>query len=329
MTSFYILSRSFIAVLLQVALWVPGTAAFAQAGYPSRAVFIVVPGAPGTGFDSLARLLAPGLSERLGRPVVVENRAGAGSLVGNEHLVKAPPDGHTLLMAASGLTIQPALIKKMPYDVERDFAPITLLVSVPNMILVNASSPAKSIGELIALAKAQPGKLQFASAGVGSNSHLTMQLFVSMAQVSVLHVPYKGATPGLSDLLGGHVAMMSMPVADAMPLVRAGKLRALAVTSLTRVPAAPAVPTVAESGFPGFESLNWFGLLAPSKTPPDIIAKLQADTASVMRDPAVRDKLAADNVLPVANTPAEFAVFVKEQIAKWAEVAKKANITPE
>ena len=329
MTSLNNLGSCFLAILLQAALWVPGTAAFAQAAYPSKAVLIVVPGAPGTGFDSLARLLAPGLSERLGRPVVVENRAGAGSLIGNEYVAKAPPDGHTLLMAASGLTIQPALIKKMPYDVERDFAPVTLVVSVPNMILVNASSPAKSIGELIALAKARPGELQFASAGLGSNSHLTMQLFVSVAQVSVLHVPYKGATPGLTDLLGGHVAMMSMPVADAMPHVRAGKLRALAVTSLTRVPAAPAVPTVAESGFPGFESLNWFGLLAPSKTPPDIVARLQAETAAVMREPAVRDKLAADNVLPVANTPAEFAVFVKEQIAKWAEVAKKANITPE
>ena len=329
MKTFNHLGSCLIAILLQAAFWAPGTAAFAQAAYPNRAVLIVVPGATGTGFDSLARLLAPGLSERLGRPVVVENRAGAGSLIGNEYVVKAPPDGHTLLMAASGLTIQPALIKKMPYDVERDFAPVTLVVSVPNMILVNASSPAKSIGELIALAKARPGELQFASAGLGSNSHLTMQLFVSVAQVSVLHVPYKGATPGLTDLLGGHVAMMSMPVADAMPHVRAGKLRALAVTSLTRVPAAPAVPTVAESGFPGFESLNWFGLLAPSKTPPDIVARLQAETAAVMREPAVRDKLAADNVLPVANTPAEFAVFVKEQIAKWAEVAKKANITPE
>ena len=325
MTSFYILSRSFIAVLLQVALWVPGTAAFAQAGYPSRAVFIVVPGAPGTGFDSLARLLAPGLSERLGRPVVVENRAGAGSLVGNEHVVKAPPDGHTLLMAASGLTIQPALIKKMPYDVERDFAPITLLVSVPNMILVNASSPAKSIGELIALAKAQPGKLQFASAGVGSNSHLTMQLFVSMAQVSVLHVPYKGATPGLSDLLGGHVAMMSMPVADAMPLVRAGKLRALGVTTAKRSKLVPELPTIGESGLPGYEVTQWYGMQAPTGTPKDVIAKINGEVGKILAMPDIIDKLALLGAEPAPSTPEFMTAYVKSEVDKWAKVVKASG----
>jgi len=327
-TSLHHVSRVLSALFFVAALAGAATA-WSQSGFPSRSVHIVVPGAPGTGFDSIARLIAPVLAERLGRQVVVENRAGAGSLIGNEYVAKATPDGHTLLMAASGLTIHPALIRKMPYDVERDFAPVTLVVSVPNVIMVGASSPAKTIGELIALAKARPGQLQFASAGVGSNSHLTMQMFASMAQINVLHVPYKGATPGLTDLLGGHVAVMSLPVADSMPHVRSGKLRALAVTSARRVAAAPAVPTVAEAALPGYESLNWFGLLAPAKTPPEIIDRLQRDVVTVLREPAVRDNLVAGNTEPVGNTPAEFAAFIKEQIAKWAAVAKNAGIVPE
>ncbi|MFN0162168.1 MAG: Bug family tripartite tricarboxylate transporter substrate binding protein [Burkholderiales bacterium] len=327
-TTLHRISR-LVSALLSVAALAGAGMAWSQAGFPGRPVHIVVPGAPGTGFDSIARLIAPGLADRLGRQVVVENRAGAGSLIGNEYVAKAAPDGHTLLMAASGLTIHPALIRKMPYDVERDFAPVTLVVSVPNVILVGASSPAKTIGELIALAKARPGQLQFASAGVGSNSHLTMQMFVSMAQINVPHVAYKGATPGLTDLLGGHVAIMSLPVADSMPHVRSGKLRALAVTSAKRVAAAPTVPTVAEAALPGYESLNWFGLLAPAKTPPEIIERLQRDIVAVLRETAVRDKLLADNTEPVGNTPAEFAAFIKEQIAKWAAVAKNAGIIPE
>lgn len=314
---------------IPLALLGHATLADAQTGFPNRPVRIIVPGAPGTGFDSIARLMAPSMADRLGRQVVVENRAGAGTLIGNEYVARAAPDGHTLLMAASALTIQPALMRKMPYDVERDFAPVTLAVSVPNMILVNASSPAGTIGELIALARAKPGQLQFASAGVGSNSHLTMQMFASMAQINLPHVAYKGATPGLSDLLGGHIAIMSLPVADSMPHIRAGKLRALAVTSTKRVAAAPAVPTVAEAALPGFESLNWFGLLAPAKTPSEVIERLHRDAVAVLREPAVRDRLAADNTEPVGNTPVEFTAFIREQLAKWAGVAKSAGIVPE
>ncbi len=305
------------------------TAAWSQAPFPNRPIHIIVPGAPGSGFDSIARLMAPGLSERLGKPVIVENRAGAGTMIGNDYVAKASPDGHTLLMAASGLTILPALVRKIPYDVERDLAPITLAVSVPNMILVNASSPARNVADLIALAKSRPGQLQFASAGVGSNSHLTMQLFASMAGVNLHHVPYKGATPGLTDLIGGHVAMMSMPVADSMPHVRAGKVRALAVTSASRVSAAPDVPTVAEASVPGYESLNWFGLLAPAKTPPEIIDRLYREALAVLREPSVRERLNADNTDAVGNTPAEFAAFIRAQIGKWADVAKNAGIVPE
>ncbi len=306
-----------------------GSLAWSQATFPSRPVHIVVPGAPGSGFDSIARLMAPGLSERLSRPVVVENRAGAGTMIGNDYVAKAAPDGHTILMAASGLTILPALVRKIPYDVERDLVPITLVVSVPNMILVNASSPARSVADLIDLAKARPGQLQFASAGVGSNSHLTMQLFASMAGINLHHVPYKGATPGLTDLIGGHVAMMSMPVADSMPHVRTGKVHALAVTSSKRVAAAPDVPTVSEAAVRGYESLNWFGLLAPAKTPPEIIERLRREAVAVLKEPSVRDRLIADNTEAVGNTPTEFAAFIKSQIAKWADVAKNAGIVPE
>jgi tripartite-type tricarboxylate transporter receptor subunit TctC len=305
------------------------TPALSQSSFANRPIHIVVPGAPGSGFDSIARLMAPGLSDRLGRPVVVENRAGAGTIIGNDYVAKAAPDGHTLLMAASALTILPSLVKKLPYEVERDFAPVTLAVSVPNMILVNTTSPAKTVRELIALAKAKPGQLQFASAGNGSNSHLTMQLFVSMAGIDVPHIAYKGATPGLNDLLGGHVAIMSMPVADSMPHIRAGKLRALAVTSSTRVAAAPEVPTVSEAALPGYESLNWFGLLAPAKTPPDLIERLHRESVAVLREPSVRDKLASDNTVAVGNSPAEFSAFIRDQLTKWAGVAKSAGIVPE
>ena len=315
------------ALAFGLATALPG--AFAQGSYPSRPIHIIVPGPPGTGFDTISRLMAPGLSESLGRQVVVENRAGAGTLIGNEYVAKAPPDGYTLLMAASALVIQPALYKKMPYDVERDFAPVTVAVSVPNMIIVHPSIPAKSVKEMIALAKTRPGEILFASAGSGSNSHLTVQLFVSMAQIRMTHVPYKGATPGMVDLLGGHVAMMSLPVADAMPHVRAGKLRALGVTSAGRVAAAPAIPTIAEGGLPGYESLNWFGLLAPARTPPEIIARLHKESVAVLRAPSIKERLASDSTEAIGNSPEEFAAFIKAQLVKWATVVKNAGITPE
>lgn len=301
----------------------------AQGTFPSRPLRIVVPGPAGTGFDTTARLMAPGLSERMGRQVVVENRAGAAGRIGADFVAKSPPDGYTLLMAASGHATHPALYKKMPYDFIRDFEPITLAVSVPNAIVVHPSVPAKSVKEMIALARARPGEILYGSAGTGANSHLTLQLFASMAQIRLVHVPYKGATPGMIDLLGGHVAIMSLTVGDAVPHVRAGKLRALGVTSPNRLSAAPEIPTIAEAGLPGYESVNWFGLLAPAGTTQEIITRLHKESVAVLRLPSVKERMAADSIEVIGNTPDEFAAFIKSETVKWAAVVKNAGITPE
>ncbi len=301
----------------------------AQSTFPSRPLRIVVPGPAGAGFDTTARLMAPGLSERLGQQVVVENRAGAGTMIGNDFVAKSPPDGYTLLMAAMALAIQPALYKKMPYDAIRDFKPITLAVSVPNAIAVHPSVPARSAKEMIALAKTRPGEILFGSAGVGTSGHLTVELFASMAQIRLVHVPYKGVTPGIFDLIAGRVAMMSIPVGDAVPHVRAGKLRALGVTSRNRISAAPEIPTIAEAGLPGYESVTWFGLLAPAGTPQDIITRLHRESVAVLHAPSVKERIVADGIEVVANMPDEFAAFIKSEIVKWAAVVKNAGITPE
>jgi tripartite-type tricarboxylate transporter receptor subunit TctC len=265
----------------------------------------------------------------LGRQVVVENRAGAGTMIGNDFVAKSPPDGYTLLMAASAIAIQPALYKKMPYDAMRDFVPITQAVSVPSVIAVHPSVPAKSVKEMIALARAHPGELMYSSAGTGANSHLTLELFASMAKIRLVHVPYKGATPAMIDLIGGHVAIMSIPVSDALPQVRSGKLRALGVTSPKRISAAPEIPTIAEAGLPGYESVNWFGLLVPTGTAQEIIARLHKESVAVLRSPSVKERLDADSIDAVGNTPDEFAAFIKSETVKWAAVVKHAGITPE
>ena len=301
----------------------------AQGTFPSRPLHIVVPGPAGAGFDTTARLMAPGLSERLGRQVVVENRAGAGTMIGNDFVAKSPPDGYTLLMAAMALAIQPALNKKMSYDAIRDLDPITLAVSVPNAIAVHPSVPAKSVKEMIALAKKRPGEILFGSAGLGTSGHLTIELFASMAQIRLVHVPYKGVTPGMIDLIGGHVAIMSIPVGDAVPHVRAGKLRALGMSSSKRISAAPEIPTIAEAGLPGYESVTWFGLLVPAGTPPEIITRLHRESVAVLRSPSFKERMAADGIEVVGNTPAEFAAFIKSETVKWAAVVKSAGITPE
>ena len=326
-----IFSPTFCKQLISVLFFVAAALqeAPAQGTFPSRALRIVVPGPAGTGFDTTARLMAPGLSERMGRQVVVENRAGAGTMIGNDFVAKSPPDGYTLLMAASAISIQPALYKKMPYDAMRDFAPITQAVSVPSVIAVHPSVPAKSVKEMIALARARPGELMYSSAGTGANSHLTLELFASMAKIRLVHVPYKGATPAMIDLLGGHVAIMSIPVGDALPQVRSGKLRALGMTSPRRISAAPEIPTIAEAGLPGYESVNWFGLLVPTGTVQEIIARLHKESVAVLRSPSVKDRLNADSIEAVGNTPEEFAAFIKSETVKWAAVVKNAGIAPE
>ncbi len=318
--------RPLLAALLVLTAALPE--ASAQDPYPSRPIRMILPVAPGGGTDALARLIGQGLFERWGRQVVVESRTGAGTLIASEFVARSKPDGYTLLMTTSTHAINPAVYRKMPYDTLRDFAPITQAVSLPSLIVVHPSV-AKSVKELIALAKARPGEIVFASAGRGSNPHLAMELFASMAQLRLIHVPYKSGPPALIDVIAGHVAIMASGMSSSLPQVRAGKLRALGTTSARRAVAAPDIPTIAEAGLPGYESMQWYGMLAPAGTPREIIAMLHKETVPILRAPATSERLASDGAEVVASSPEEFAVFIKAETVKWAGVAKTAGIQPD
>jgi tripartite-type tricarboxylate transporter receptor subunit TctC len=303
---------------------------FAQDAYPAKPIRIIVPTAPGGPSDLGSRMIGDELQKRWGKPVVVETRPGAGTIVGTEIVAKAAPDGYTLLMSPSTLATNPASYKKMPYDALRDFAPITQTLSVPNLVVIHPSLPAKSLKEFIALAKSKPGDILYASAGHGTNPHLTIELLASMAQIRLYHVPYKGSLPGIVDLLAGRVALTATSsMANLIPHVKSGRMRALGVTTLRRIDALPDVPTIAEAGVPGYESVQWSGLLAPAGTPREIIAMLHKEAAAIVRSPEGRARLAALGSEVVASTPEEFAAFIKSETIKWARVAKAAGITPE
>jgi tripartite-type tricarboxylate transporter receptor subunit TctC len=303
-------------------------AAQAQDAYPTRAIRIVVPTAPGGGSDSGARLIGQELTKRWGRPVVVENRAGAGTIIGSELVARAPPDGYTLLSSPSTLATNPSSYKKMPYDALRDFVPITQTLYVPNLIVIHASLPVKNVKEMIAFAKARPGEILYASAGHGTNPHLTMELFASMAGIKLVHVPYKGSPPGIVDLVGGRVAMIATSsLSVVLPHVKSGRLRALGVTTSTRVPMLPGIPTIAESGVPGYEAVQWAGLVAPVGTPRPIIDKLHKESTAILRENT--ERLAGEGFVVVASTPEEFAAFMKSETTKWGLVAKAAGVQPE
>ncbi len=250
-------------------------------------------------------------------------------MIGSELVAKSPPDGHTLLMGLSTLAINPATYRTVPYDALRDFAPITQVAYTPNLMIVHPSVPARSIKELIALARAGPGEILYASSGHGTNPHLTMGLFSTQARIRMVHVPYKISIPSLVDLIAGQVATMTSPMPQSIAHVRAGRLRALGVTSANHAAAAPDIPTIQESGLPGFESVQWYGLLAPARTPPDIIDRLHKEVAAILRTPDTRDRLAGDGAEPVVSLPDAFAAFIKAETVKWASVAKAAGITPE
>ena len=315
------LARTLLA-LLPIAVGL--THAIAQTGFPSRSIRIVVPNSPGGTADTVGRLLAHGLTERLGRPVLVDNRPGAGTIIGTEIVAKAPPDGSTLLMSPTTLAINPASYKKLPYEAARDFAPISQIASIPSVLVVHPSVPAKSVKELIALARERPGEILYGSPGHGTIPHLTIELLASMAKIRLLHVPYKGAAPARVDLTAGRVAM-----ATIIAYVPDGKLRALGVTSARRSASAPDIPTIAESGLPGFEMVQWYGLLAPAGTPRDIIARLHGETVAVLRRADVKDHLARNGGEVVGSSPDQFAVFLKSETAKMAKVVKAAGIQPE
>ena len=294
--------------------------------YPTKPIKIVVPFPPGGATDILARAIGFELQKTWGQSVVIENKPGAGGNTGADLVAKSPADGYTLIMATVGThAINMSLYAKMPYDAVKDFEPIVLVAGVPNLLVVHPSVPAKSVKELTALAKAQPGKLNVASSGNGTSIHLAAELYKQMAGVDILHVPYKGSAPAVADLLGGQVQLMfdNMPV--SLPHAKAGKLRALAVTSLKRSPALPDVPTMDVEGLKGFDATSWFGLLAPAGTPKDIIAKLNSASVAALATSEMRERLAAQGADPVGNTPEQFATFIKAEIEKWAKIVKASG----
>ena len=303
--------------------------AAAQSDYPSKPVKIIVPSAPGGGTDIAARVLAQHLSQAMGQQFFIDNRPGAGNMIGIEAAARSAPDGYTLLMTASTLTINQLTYKKVLYDAMRDFAPISLVVSLPSVLVVHPSVPARSLAELVALAKQKPDQLTYASAGIGTNPHLSMELLKTMTGIEIRHIPYRGVGPALNDLVAGQVGILIAGVLTTKPQVDAGTVRGLAVTGLKRVEALPDVPTVAEAGIANYEALQWYGLLAPAGTPAPIITRLHAETAKAVRSAEMKERLAADGADPVGNTPAEFAAHIKEEMRKWAEVARAAKIEPQ
>ena len=316
--------------LLFCALFASAFPLYAQSDYPSKPVRIIVQFTPGTSTDIIGRAVGQKLTEAWGQPVVVENKPGAGAVIGTEFAAKSAPDGYTLVMAvSSAFGINPGLVPNLPYDVMRDFALITNVVLTPQTLIVPANSPAKTVQELVALAKAKPGSLNYASLGSGSTSHLTMELFRSTAAIQLTHVPYKGSPPAYTDLLSGNVQLMFDAVPAVIPHAKSGKLRALAVGSATRSPFLPDVPTVAESGYPGFEAVGWIGLAAPAKTPDAILNKINTEVVKILATPDMRERLAGLGVTPVGDTRAQFTAFVRGEIAKWGKLIRDANVKAE
>lgn len=298
----------------------------ALADFPERAIHLVVPFPPGGGADLTSRLISQRLAEPLGKPIVVENRPGGASNIGTEAVARAPADGHTLLLATLATAVNVSLFKQLPYDPVADFEPVSLVVSVPLLVVVHPSLPVKSIEELIKLAKAQPGKLNYSSGGAGTANHVGGELFKHMAGVEMVHVPYKGGGPALSDLVAGHVQLQFGTMTSTRDLVKAGRLRAIAVTSAQRSPSAPELPTVAESGVPGYEVSAWYGVMAPAGTPKPVVARLSGELARMLRIPEVRAALLAQGNDPVGSSPEEFGRHLRSEIDKWAKVAPAAGL---
>jgi tripartite-type tricarboxylate transporter receptor subunit TctC len=298
----------------------------ASAAYPERPIRLIVSYPPGGGTDVTARQIAPMLSERLGKQVVIDNRSGAGSTLGTNLVAKATPDGYTLLMADTTFGIVPGLYPKLPYDALRDFTPVTQITSVPVAMVVHPSVAAKSVKELVALAKAKPGALNFGSGGVGTPVHLAGELLMVQAQIKMVHIPYKGAGPAFGDLLGGQFQVMFPTLQSVVPHVKSNRVRLLALTTEKRSPAFPDVPTVEESGIPGVIAVAWFGIQAPAGTPKAIIARLHDESVKVVREPSIRDRFIADGADPVGSTPDEFRKFIANEIDKWTKVVKAAGI---
>lgn len=298
----------------------------AAQGYPAKPVRLIVPFPAGGSTDIVARTIGQKLSEAWGQPVIVDNRAGASTVIGTEIVAKAPPDGYTLLVTPAPFTIVPGLAKKLPYNPQTDFEPITLINTTPLVLVVHPGVPARNVKEFIALAKAHPGKLNFGSSGSGGSNHLAGELFNAMAGVKMVHIPYKGNAPALADLVGGHVDLIFNGLTSALPLIKSGKLRGLAVTSLNRSGALPDTVTLDEAGLKGFQAVAWNGLTAPGRTPRDVVDRINADVLRVLKSAELVERLKAEGSDPVGNTPDQYAAFLREEIAKWRKVIAFANI---
>jgi tripartite-type tricarboxylate transporter receptor subunit TctC len=292
--------------------------AYAQS-YPNQAIRFIVPYAAGGGVDIVARAIAPKLSESVGQPVVIDNRGGAGGNIGTELAARAEPNGYTIVMGAAALAINTSLYRKLPFDPVKDFVPISLISATPNILAVHPTIPAKSVKQLIQLAKAKPGSLNYGSAGNGTTSHLAPELFKTMAGVDIVHIPYKGTSPAVVALLGGEVAIMLAPALTLIPHVRSKKVNGLAVSSLKRLPAIPELPTIAESGVPGFEARQWYGVLAPAGTPKAIVTRLNSEIVKIVDSPEVTKRFVSEGSEPIGSTPEEFARYLKAEIAKWTK----------
>ncbi len=328
MTPVHTSTRRAVLAAAAAALAATALPAAAQGAWPAKPITIVVPFAAGGTTDILARVVGQALGRELGTSVVVDNRAGAGGNIGAAMAAKAPADGYTLFMGTVGThAINASLYKRLPFDPVRDFAPLTRVAMVPNLLVANPNKPYKSVRELVAYARANPGKVNFASSGSGSSIHLSGELFNTLAKVEMVHVPYKGSAPAVTDLVAGQVDVMFDNMPSAIQHVRSGRLRALAVTTAKRSNDLPDVPTIAEAGVPGYEATSWFGLYAPAATPAPLLARVHAALVKVLADPEVRRKMDDQGAEPMSETPEQFAEFMRKETAKWAQVVKASGAT--
>ncbi len=321
--------KLFLQQIAGLALMACASATFAQTGlsdYPKKPVKLVVPYPPGGGADTLARLVASGMAEKLGQPVVIENKPGGNTAIATEYVANQPADGYTLLYVATAFVINPSLYK-LRYATEKDFAPVALIAEIPLIIVTNNQSSIHTVADLIAEAKKKPGQLSYATYGTGSPVHLAAEMFQLRTGTSLMHVPYKGSAPGLTDLIGGQVSLAFGSIEPSLALMRSKKLRPIAVTTLSRIEAAPDVPTVSESGIPGFEAIGWNGIVAPAATPRPIIDRLNAVINKVVQEPEMTNKLKSQGVELDIKTPRDFASMISSEIAKWEALVKQANVT--
>lgn len=324
----YPVARTLMALALALLSITAATAAQSARAYPERPIRLLIAQAPGGNADIIARALADGLAERLGQSIVADNRPGASGIIATETTVRAAPDGYTILLVPSSFGVNPAVTRKLPYDQLRDLTPITLVASAPNVLVVGPALPIKSVADLVKAAKANPGKLTYGSSGNLGSPHLAGELFELMTGTDMVHVPYKGAATAMVDLIGGRISLSFASLPSAISHIRGGRLTAIAVTSEKRFPLMPDLPTVSESGLPGFETTAWQGLVAPAKTPPAVIKRLNAESIYVLNQPLMRERLTQNGAVAVGSTPEELWAFARAQIEKWGKVVKAAGITP-